>query len=107
MYLVGADHPNKDTVKRVLMRLITAGERLITDVEVYQEVLHRYTSINRPDAIDPAFASLDSITDDVLPIEIADIREARSLIGSVHGISARDALHVAVMRKAGVTRILV
>ena len=56
-------------------------------------------------AVDPAIASLDAITDEVLPIQIADIRVARELIASVAGISARDALHAAVMRHAGIERI--
>ena len=105
MYLVGAEHPNKVRVGELLGQFIRGNERLVTDVEVYQEVLHRYVSIHRLDAIDPAIASLDAITDEVLPIQIADVRAARELIASVAGISARDALHAAVMRHAGIERI--
>jgi predicted nucleic acid-binding protein len=106
MYLVGASHPNKDRAVAVLTQLVRDGEQLITDVEVYQEILHRYTAILRPDAIDAAFESLDAIADDVLTFGMPEVRAARTLIGSVEGISARDALHVAVMRKAGTNRIL-
>ncbi len=106
MYLVGAPHANKDRALAVLAQLVGDGEQLVTDVEVYQEILHRYTAINRPDAIDAAFESLDAIADDVLTFGIAEVRAARALIGSVDGLSARDALHVAVMRKAGASRIL-
>ena len=105
MYLVGAEHPNKVRVSELLARFIRENERLVTDAQVYQEVLHRYVSIRRHDAIDPAIASLDAIADEVLPINIADVRGARELIGSVEGISARDALHAAVMRNAGIERI--
>ena len=105
IYLVGAEHPNKVRVGELLGQFIRGNERLVTDVEVYQEVLHRYVSIHRLDAIDPAIASLDAITDEVLPIQIADVRAARELIASVAGISARDALHAAVMRHAGIERI--
>lgn len=106
MYLIGAEHPNKDRVKKLLDQLIEARKRFATDVEVYQEILHRYTAIRRPDAIDAAFASLDAIADEVVAFGMAEIRAARELIGSVDGISARDALHVAVMRSAGINRIL-
>ena len=106
MYLVGGPHPNKDRAVALLTRLIRDGERLITDVEVYQEILHRYTAINRLDAIDPAFESLDRIVDDVLTFGMAEIRVARTLISSIDSLSARDALHVAVMRKAETGRIL-
>ena len=105
MYLVGAEHPNKVRVTRLLAQIVRENERLVTDVEVYHEVLHRYVSIRRHDAIDPAFASLDAIADEVFPVRMADLRVARELIASVSGISARDALHAAVMRNAGVERI--
>ena len=105
MYLVGAEHPNKVRVGELLGQFIRSNERLVTDVEVYQEVLNRYVSIHRLDAIDPAIASLDAITDEVLPIQIADVRAAREFIASVAGISARDALHAAVVRHAGIERI--
>ena len=57
MYLVGVAHPNKDRAVAVLTELVRNGEPFITDVEVYQEILHRCTAIQRPDAIDAAFDS--------------------------------------------------
>ncbi len=106
MYLIGAPHPNKDRVKKLLERLIEEKERFVTDVEVYQEILHRYTAIRQADAIDAAFASLDAITDETMTFGMSEIRAAREIVGSVDGISARDALHVSIMRSAGVNRIL-
>ena len=106
MYLVGAPHPNKDRATAILTQLVSDGEQLVTDVEVYQEILHRYTSTQRPGAIDAAFESLDEIADDVLDFGMSEIRVAREIIAAVDGISARDALHVAVMRRAGTNRIL-
>ena len=106
MYLVGAPHPNKDRALAILTQLVRDGELFVTDVEVYQEILHRYTAIKRPDAIDAAFESLDAITDEVLAFAMPEIRAARALIDSTDGLSARDALHVAIMQKAGVNRIL-
>ena len=106
MYLVGAAHPNKDRAITALTQLVGDGERLITDVEVYQEILHRYTAIQRPDAIDAAFESLDGIADDILTFGMSEIRSARALLGTVEGLSARDALHVAVMQKVGASSIL-
>ena len=81
------------------------GERLVTGAAVYQEILHRYVAIDRLDAIDPAFASLDALVDDVLAFGVAEIRAARTLLENVSGLSARDALHASVMASAGVTRI--
>ena len=106
MYLVGAEHPNKARAIALVGNLVRNGERLVTDVEVYQEILHRCTAIRRTVAIDAAFRSLDGITDEILTFGMAEIRMARTLIGTVTGISARDALHAAIMRASGVHRIL-
>ena len=106
MYLVGAQHPNKTRAVQLVAELIRNGERLVTDIEVYQEVLHRYTAIRRTDAIDAAFQSLDAIVDEVFAFGMPEIRVARTLIDSVDGVSARDALHVAIMRSNRVDRIL-
>ena len=63
MYLVGASHPHKTDSQRILERLISERERLVTDAEVLQEILHRYVAIDRRDAIQPAFdALLGSLT---------------------------------------------
>ena len=106
MYLVGADHPNKDRAFAIVSELLSEGERLVTSVEVYQELLHRFAAIRRWAAIDDAFISLDAIVDEVLSYDMADVRVARALVQSISGLSARDALHVAVMRSAGIERIL-
>ena len=106
MYLVGAAHTNKDRALAILTWLVRDGEQFVTDAEVYQEIFHRYTAIRRLDAIDPAFKSLDAIVDEILTFGMSEVRAARALIGSVNGLSARDALHVVMMRKAGTNRIL-
>jgi hypothetical protein len=106
MYLIGADHPNKDSAQRRLDELISMGERLVTDVEVLQEILHRYTAIKRPDAIQPAFDAVLGVVDEVLPTELAEVDDAKRIVLGRYGLSARDAVHVAIMRAHGVERIL-
>ena len=60
----------------ILERLIAAGERLVTDAEVLQEILHRYTAIDKREAIGPAFDLTLGIVDEVIPIEKADVLRA-------------------------------
>ena len=48
--------------------------------------------------MDTALDALAAIVDDVLGFGMQEIRTARSIIASVPGLSARDALHVAVTR---------
>jgi uncharacterized protein len=106
MYLVGADHPHKAEARRLLESAIAGGERLVTSAEVLQEILHRYVAIDRRDAIQPAFAALLGVADAVLPIERIDAERARDIVLGSRRISARDALHVAVMERAGISRIM-
>lgn len=106
MYLIGADHPNKDRARVLLERLIEARERLVTDVEVFQEVLHRYSAIRRRDAIESAWNVLEELTDEVFPLDLESVTIARQLVLENERLSARDAIHVAVMQAHGVESIL-
>ena len=88
MYLIGASHPNKTRAVELVNRLVREGERLVTDIEVYQEILHRYTAIRRTDAIEAAFRSLDAIADEILTFGMQEIRAAKSIVEVVDGVSA-------------------
>jgi uncharacterized protein len=105
MYLVGAAHPNKENARHLLERAIVEGERLTTDAEVLQEILHRYVAIDRRDAIGPAFEALLGVVDVVLPVELSDVQRARGLLGTP-SLQARDAIHVAIMQRHGIDRVL-
>ena len=106
MYIVGNPHPNRERAISLTRELVQSGEHLITSVEVYQEILHRYASIRRPQSIDDAFEVIDGLVEEVLLYGMPEVRAARALLAEVAGISARDALHVAVMRSAGCSRVL-
>lgn len=106
MYLVGAPHPNKDAARRALELVISRGERMVTSAEVMQEILHRYGRIQRPDAIQPALDALLGVVDEVFPIDAEDVRRAKDVMMGMSKVSARDALHVAVMKRHGITRVM-
>jgi uncharacterized protein len=106
MYLIGAPHPNKDSARVLLEQCITRGERLVADAEVLQEILHRYVAINRRDAIQPAFDALLNIVDHVYPVDATDMQRAKSIVLGVTAISARDAVHLAVMQRYEIGQIL-
>ena len=106
MYLVGAAHPHKIDAQRLLGRSIADGERLVTDTEVLQEVLHRYVAIGRRDAIQPAFDALLGVVDEVFAVDLAAVERAKAVVLGNPRLSARDALHVATMERHGVERII-
>jgi hypothetical protein len=106
MYLVGEAHPHKVDARRLLEAAIAAGERLVSSAEVLQEILHRYVAIRRRDAIQPAFDALLGVTDEIFPVESEDVERAKKALDGMPVLSARDALHVAMMERREVRRIM-
>jgi hypothetical protein len=106
MYVVGKAHPHKTDAQRLLERAILARDRLVTDAEVLQEILHRYTALDRRDMIQPAFDALLGLVDEVFPVTSDDLLHARTLVLGATRLSARDAVHAATMARNGVHRIL-
>ena len=105
MYLIGKPHPQRDDVELALRRLSIGGARLVTSAEVFQELLHRYAVLARLDLVQRAFDTLRGLVDDVFDITLADVDLARDIVRS-YPLSARDAVHVSVMRRYRVSRIL-
>ncbi len=106
MYLVGDFHPHKVDAQRLVERLLSVRERLVTDAEVLQEILHRYIAVNRRDAIQPAFDSLLGVVDEVLAVDLSVLERAKRIVFGHARLSARDAVHLAVMEQHGIDRIL-
>lgn len=104
MYLVGAPHPNRQRAADLLRE--RPDERYVTSAEVYQEILHRYTSIDRRPAVEDAFELLDDLVDSVFPVTRAAVGAAREIAMEYVDLSSRDCLHLAVMRANGVDRVL-
>jgi predicted nucleic acid-binding protein len=106
MYLVGAHHPHKVDARRLLERLVSEGERLVTDVEVFQEILHRFVALKRREAIQPTFDVVRDIVDEIFSIHDTDVERAKTIVLERRRLSARDAIHLAVMEREAVTRVL-
>lgn len=106
MYLVGAPHPHKDGAKRWLDELVKGQERLVTDAEVLQEILHRYAAIRRPDAIQPVFDALLGVVDEVFAVNQAAVERAKEILLGHKDLSARDAIHLAILQIHGIRRLL-
>ena len=105
MYLVGAPHAHKADAHRLLEKLISERQRLVTSAEVLQEILHRYVAINRRDAIQPAFDALLRIVDQVFAVDQAAAERAKEIVMGHPKMSARDALHLAVMESQKIAQI--
>ncbi len=106
MYLVGAAHPLKAEAQSLIEKCVIERRRLATDTEVLQEILHRYVAINRRDAIQPAFDLLFGVVDEVFPVDLHAVERAKGIVLGNKKLSARDALHLAIMEKQGINEIL-
>jgi hypothetical protein len=106
MYLVGSPHVHKSDAQRLLEQLVNDRQRLVTDAEVLQEILHRYVAIDRRDAIQPAFDALLGVVDQVLDVNRSCAERAKEIVLGHRRLSARDAVHLAVMEQHGIERIL-
>jgi predicted nucleic acid-binding protein len=106
MYLVGAPGTHKLEARHLVERALSASDRLVTDAEVLQEICHRYTAIDRRDAIQPAFDAILGLVDDVFPIERRDAEAAKDILLRYTSLSARDAIHIAIMDRQAVARIM-
>ena len=101
MYAAGAEHVNK-APSLALLKGVASGEvEAALDAEVLQEVLHRYRAINRWAEGRYVFDRARQIFTAVLPITVEIVDFARFLLDDSPGISARDALHAAVVTTQG------
>lgn len=105
MYLIGTEHPHKREALTLLEQWISEKKRLVTNVEVLQEIMHRYCAIHRKEAIQAAFDTVYSIVDEIFDVTEADILEAKNLLLSYSHISARDALHIGQMKRLKIKSI--
>jgi predicted nucleic acid-binding protein len=106
MYAVGVEHPLRRPCLAIL-EAIARGELVaMTDVEVLQEILHRYTALGqRARAVEVARLFLQ-VVPEVLPVTREDFLLALELHTQHVGLQARDALHAAVMQTHGIQRII-
>ena len=97
MYIAGSDHPHREPSRRFLAKVQSGEIDGCTSVEVLQEILSRYSSLRRLDLAREVYDIFVQICPVVFDVTLADTDRARDLLAEVSGISARDAIHAAVM----------
>ena len=71
-----------------------------------QEILRRYVAIDRREAIQPAFDVLLGVVDQVLAVDLTVAERAKQIVLGYPRLSARDAVHLAIMEKNGIDQVL-
>lgn len=107
IYASGKEHPNKEPCARILMMAAEHPLSFVTNAEVLQELIHRYLAVRRwrlGREVVRGFAEV--MQDRIKPVYVEDIIEAASLADRHQSVSARDLVHVAVMNRMGIDRIV-
>ncbi len=105
MYLVGKPHANKEKALKTIEKLLRNRSKLVTNTEVFQEILHRYSAIDRKEFIQPTFELMKQLIEQIFPISIGEIEVAKELLMQSMNLSSRDCIHIAFMRSQEITTI--
>ena len=107
IYAMGRPHSNKEPCIRIMSMVSERPQAFFTDVEVLQELIHRYTSSGRWALGREALRSfVEAMHDRIEPVYVEDVQLAARLVDEYPGVSARDLVHVAVMRRMGADRVV-
>ena len=107
IYAAGREHPYREPCIRVLAAVNDNPEAFVTDAEVFQEIMHHYLRTERRDAGQAVVENFAAMMHSrVSPVSIDDVLAAGQLAKEHQGLSSRDLLHLAVMHRLGVTRIV-
>lgn len=102
MYVAGREHANRDPARRFLARVRAGQVEGCTSTEVLQEILCRYSALKRRDLAREVYDLFVQVCPVVFDVTLADTDRARDLITELDSISARDAVHAAVMLERGI-----
>lgn len=105
MYVAGRDHPLRSPALRFLERARAGELEIVTSAEVLQEILYRYAALKRLDLAAAVYDLFVELCPVVWPVTLADTDRARQILVSAPGVSARDAVHAAVMLNNSATTI--
>lgn len=106
IYASGRSHPLKDICAAVYHLLLAAPEVFNIDTEVLQEVLHVYTARGEAKKGIEMVRNLLILFPRPFPITGREIAEACFFLEKYPGLTARDALHAAVVRVYGLDGIV-
>lgn len=97
MYVAGGEHEHREPARRFLERVEKREIESCTSTEALQEILCRYSALSRRDLGGRVYDLFVEACPEVLDVTLADLDRAKDLLGRTANISARNALHAAVM----------
>ncbi|MCL4369633.1 MAG: type II toxin-antitoxin system VapC family toxin [Chloroflexi bacterium] len=102
MYAAGQEHSYRDSCQRVLERIVAGELEAVTNVEVHQEILHRYIALGLAAKGREVSQDFQYLVPRVLPVSLEEIELARDLSARYPELPARDLIHLSVMLNHGI-----
>ena len=106
MYAAGGSHPFKQPAAEFLRAVGRRQVDAVSDVEVLQEILHRYRAVRQAAHGFVVFESFATTVRLFHPVLLEDLWECRAILARHENVRPRDAIHAAVMLRAGVRTIV-
>ena len=106
MYAEGGDHPFKTPSVDFMLAVARRQVDAVSDVEVLQEILHRYRAVGRQSEGFVVFRTFATTVRIFHSIVLDDLWECRAILRRHRGQQPRDAIHAAVMRRNGIRTIV-
>ena len=106
MYAAGRSYPLKEPSVEFLKAVGRRQVDAVSDVEVLQEILHRYRAVHR---VADGFVVFESFATTIRlfhPVVLEDLWECRAMLARHAAVQPRDAIHAAVMLRTGVRTIV-
>ena len=98
MYAAGKAHPHQGPSAALLEQIALERIEAAVDVEVLQEILHRYRAIQQWEKGRQAYDLARQIFPLIIPMTVEVMDDARTLMDRYDRLGARDAVHAAVCR---------
>ena len=105
MYAAGAESEWKAPCVAFLKRAAAGEFEAVTDVEVLQEILHRYLHLSKRAEAFQVFDLFSRIVGEIIPVEARDMNAARVLLEKHPTLTSRDAIHAAIARRHGLALV--
>lgn len=97
IYARGRDHPYREPCRAIINQIYAGHQNYAIDTETLQEILHYYT---RQEEVNRGIELVEDLMPrfpDIIPITAAEITTAMRILAETADISARDAIHAAVV----------
>ena len=106
VYSLGQAHPYKESCVKVMVKVSQNTSDFAVDAELLQEILHIFQRRRDLETGIRASEYLVNLFSMVIPITVNEIKLASSLMPRYPRLSARDAIHAAVVQTHGLEGIV-